>query len=215
MTKPKEESFSLEHLPEGSMSPVGLKLPRTLDYEQWAQLGPRFHAIHRRLGWYVGDWINFGEQKFGEKYAQAVSETGYDSGYLANLAWICRTFEQERRREALSFRHHQMVAGLDKPEQDRWLLLAEEKGWTSEELAERLKKKRKKGGGKDDAEEDPPQDDAAEWLRLTLKLTKEADRKDVRKALARGVEVYGVKTYAEVVAHWAVEALANWRKEKK
>ena len=208
-----KEEFSLEHLPEGSMSPVGLKLPRTLDYEQWAGLGPRFHAIHRRLAWYIGDWINFGEQKFGEKYAQAVTETGYDSGYLANLSWICRTFALERRREGLSFRHHQVVAGLEPPEQDRWLLLAEEKGWTSEELAERIKKKKKKGKG-GDAEDPPEPDDEAEWMRLTLKLAPADDRKDVQKALMKGLEIYGVKTHAQVVAHWAVEALARWRKEK-
>lgn len=203
--------FTLDNLPAGSISPIGLKLP-PMEYEEWRNVGLRLGRIGRSMAWFIGDWLNFGE-RYGEKYSQAASETHYDPGYLANVAWICRTFEHSRRREALSFRHHQVVAGLKPPEQDRWLLLAEEKKWTSEDLAERIKDKKKKG--KEGGGDDPPElDEAAEWLRLTLKLCAPDDRKDVQKALAKGLKVYGVKTHAQVVAHWAVEALARWKKEK-
>jgi hypothetical protein len=205
--------FSLENLPAGSLTPVSLKLPVSLTYEQWAQLGPRFHAIHRRLAWYVGDWINFGEQRFGEKYAQAVDDTGYDPGYLANVSWVCRAVEAPRRREDLTFGHHQEVAGLTPSDQEKWLLRAEEEKWTRDELRDRLKKKskKKKKGGDDATEADP----GAEWWRLTRQLVGPKNWKDVERALARGLEVYEVESHPLVVAHWANEALARWAKEPK
>lgn len=33
--------------------------------------------IEGAVQWWVGDWLNFGERKYGEKYAQGMDATGY------------------------------------------------------------------------------------------------------------------------------------------
>jgi len=47
---------------------------------------------------------------------------------------VARRFELERRRDNLSFAHHAEVAPLTQPEQDYWLRVAEEKGWSRNQL---------------------------------------------------------------------------------
>ncbi len=42
---------------------------------------------------------------------------------------VARAFVPERRRDALSFEMHKLVAGLPPDEQERWLNDAERQGW--------------------------------------------------------------------------------------
>jgi len=206
------EEFGLEKLPPGSITPTGLWLPATMTFEEWAEVGPGLSRIGRSIAWAVGDWLNYGEEKFGEKYSQAASDTGYDPGYLASLAWVARAIEPSRRREKLGWSHHQAVAGLEAAAQTEWLLLSEENGWTREELRDRLASKRKKKKPKNGDDSEEP---GAEWWRLTMQLVGKKNCEDVSRALTKGLEVYGVDTHALVVAHWAGEALARWAKDAK
>jgi hypothetical protein len=207
----RAEEFGLEKLPPGSITPTGLRLPATMPFEEWAEVGPGLSRIGRSIVWAIGDWLNYGEVKFGEKYSQAASDTGYDPGYLASLAWVSRAVEPSRRREKLGWSHHQAVAGLEAEQQTEWLLRAEQKGWTRAELRDQLASKRKKKLKNMDDGEKP----SAEWWRLTMRLVGKRNRKDVERALTRGLEVYGVDTHPLVVARWAGEALARWAKEAK
>jgi hypothetical protein len=61
---------------------------------------------------------------------------GRDRSYqtCANAAAVCRAFEISRRRETLSFSHHETVAALAPAEQDRLLGEADRQGWSRQEL---------------------------------------------------------------------------------
>jgi hypothetical protein len=74
--------------------------------------------------WGIGDWILYGNAKFGERYTRAATITGYDAQTLMNMVYVASKFEISRRREALSWSHHESVAALDREEQERWLDLA-------------------------------------------------------------------------------------------
>ena len=69
----------------------------------------------------IGDWLVYGEHTYGEMYAQALDATGFSYGTLANQVYVAQRFDFSRRRENLSFSHHQEVAALPPEEADELL----------------------------------------------------------------------------------------------
>jgi len=118
---------------------VGLVLPGDLPYEDWKQAGAKLYRIADSSVWCLGDWLAHGQQKYGDRYRTATKEAGLDYQTLRNYAWIARKFELSRRREELSFQHHAEVASLPAEEQDRWLDLAQQRGWSRNELRKNIR----------------------------------------------------------------------------
>jgi len=109
----------------GMLTPTGWTPPPALSYERWAALGHTFAQMDRSVGWWLADWILAGEARYGERFAQAVGETGLAEKTIANRLSVARAFPAFRRRDAVSWSHHQTVASLPAPDQDRLLDLAE------------------------------------------------------------------------------------------
>jgi hypothetical protein len=105
----------------GSLNPVGWLPEAELDQRTWARAGRRMSVIDRASQWWIGDWLRYGTQRWGEKYTQAAKITGYDVPSLRNMAWIASEFEISRRRDTLTWSHHSAVAALEPEEQERWL----------------------------------------------------------------------------------------------
>jgi hypothetical protein len=87
-------------------------------------VGRRFGEIGRCSQWWLGDWIKYGNAKFGERYSRAMKLTGYDVQSLMNMVYVASRFEISRRRENLSWSHHATLAPLDVAEQEYWLTRA-------------------------------------------------------------------------------------------
>jgi len=96
-----------------------------LDLAEWSEHGRRLGLMGRGSGWWIGDWLRYGNAKWGEKYARATSLTGYDIQTLMNMVWIASHIEISRRREKLSWSHHAAVASKPQHEQEYWLDRAE------------------------------------------------------------------------------------------
>ncbi|MDQ3933017.1 MAG: hypothetical protein M3340_00110 [Actinomycetota bacterium] len=77
--------------------------------------------MSRGAGWWIGDWLSYGNAKYGEKYSRAVKLTGYDIQTLKNMVYVASRFEPSRRRDVLSWTHHAEVAALSRDEQETWL----------------------------------------------------------------------------------------------
>jgi len=105
----------------GQVSTVAWVPPADLDPEEWAAAGRRFGAISRCSQWWVGDWIRYGTQKWGEKYVQAARITGYDIASLRNIAWVASQFDVSLRSDKLSWSHHALLAPLETDEKVYWL----------------------------------------------------------------------------------------------
>jgi N6-adenosine-specific RNA methylase IME4 len=89
--------------------------------------------------WWLGDWLRFGERKWGEQYKEAVDVTGYEYGTLRNAKMVADRFDDlSRRRDNLSFAHHQEVASLPQPDADRLLEEAASGGLSRNELRSRV-----------------------------------------------------------------------------
>jgi hypothetical protein len=92
---------------------------------EWLQHGKRFGSIGRAVGWWLGDWLRYGNSRFGDRYARAARITGYDVQTLTNMVYVSSRFDADERREGLSWSHHAAVAQLEPPERMAWLDLAQ------------------------------------------------------------------------------------------
>jgi len=116
-----------------------LAIGKELSYEEWESIGYELFKVNAAWQWWVGDWINYGEKKYGKTYEQALALTEKNKTTLEIAACVAREFEIFRRRN-LSFSHHQDVAGLDREQQDAILDQAEREGkprsWVREKVKE-------------------------------------------------------------------------------
>lgn len=124
----------------GRVMAVGLDLPDTITFEEWQAVGESLQGVNRSLQWWLGDWVRFGERKWGEKYTQAIEVSGKDYDTIAGAKRIADRFDFTRRRVNLSWSHHAEVAALPVDAADRFLDLAEEEGWSRNELRRHVNK---------------------------------------------------------------------------
>jgi hypothetical protein len=94
---------------------------RNLEHPAWVEVGRRLGAMSRVSNWWVGDWLQYGAAKWGEKYVEAARITGYDVKTLRNIAYVAKRFDLSQRRDKLTWSHHAEVAVLEPREQAQWL----------------------------------------------------------------------------------------------
>jgi hypothetical protein len=125
--------------PKVSFEATGISFAQDLTYEEWERLGVALAKVEECWQWWIGDWVNYGEKKYGETYEQAMEMTGKANQTLRHIATVCRSVELCRRRHNLSFAHHQEVAPLGPDDQDKWLDDAADKGMSRNELRRQIK----------------------------------------------------------------------------
>lgn len=117
----------------GRVTVTGLELPDGLSFGDWSSIGSTLKSVEHSVMWWIGDWARYGK-RYGEKYDSAIKATGYDYGTIANAKSVAARIEFSRRRENLSWSHHQEVASLGPDEADGLLDKAETDGWSQREL---------------------------------------------------------------------------------
>lgn len=105
----------------GITTEVSWIAPPEMTYEQWSGVGSTFQQISRSINWWIGDWLNTGELRWGEMAMQAVEETGRGVDSLLKCKAVATRFQPETRLDGLSWSHHRAVAYLDPLERDEWL----------------------------------------------------------------------------------------------
>jgi hypothetical protein len=96
-----------------------------MSFAEWLEHGRRLGLMGRSAGWWIGDWLRFGNWAYGERYVRASRVTGYDVQTLKNYVYVAGQIEASRRRDGLSWSHHAEVVALDAEAQERWLDRAE------------------------------------------------------------------------------------------
>ncbi len=137
-SEPGREVSGLRPHPSKKQPPSGRPLPAcltptswscdakgSLDLREWAEHGRRLGGIGRAVGWWIGDWLRYGNLQFGDRYARASRITGYDVQTLMNMVYVATHFDISQRREKLSWSHHAQVCALPVQERERWLDFAE------------------------------------------------------------------------------------------
>lgn len=106
-------------------SKTGLTFKDTITFQEWLAAGNKLSTMNKYIHFWIGDWLNYGEQKYGEMYAQALDETSYVYGTLRNDKWVSSRIPLSRRHDNLSWSHHYEVADLEPEDQDILLTKAE------------------------------------------------------------------------------------------
>lgn len=125
-----------------AVNPVAWVARDELELAEWVDYGRRIGVTGRSAGWWIGDWLRYGNARFGERYARASKTTGYDVQTLMNMVYVASRFAVSRRRESLSWSHHAELAALDPDEQERWLARAEGERWSVRDLRTELRNSR-------------------------------------------------------------------------
>lgn len=110
---------------EVRVTTVSWSADEDLDLAQWIRAGHRMGLTGRSAGWWLGDWLRYGNTRYGEKYSRAARITGYDTQTLMNMVYVASRIHPSRRREKLSWSHHAEVAAREPDAQERWLARAE------------------------------------------------------------------------------------------
>jgi N6-adenosine-specific RNA methylase IME4 len=142
----KDVEISGETIQIGSIKfhPNRVAISRDADIEDWRKGGVFVQRTQQSNLWWLGDWAEAGEEKFGEEAAQYVSSNHFSEAYLRRARWVCSKIAPNRRIKELSFEHHAAVAGLKEPEQDRWLKRALDKELSVLDLRRSMRKQQHK-----------------------------------------------------------------------
>lgn len=103
-------------------------------FEQWCDVWKFIQKASGAVHFWIGDALNYGEQKFGEMYTQAMETTGFDYQTLADDKYVASKVPISRRRDQLSFSSHREVAALPPEKQEELLERAEQEGLHSKDL---------------------------------------------------------------------------------
>ena len=120
-------------------SNVGLTTQGQPTFEEWQAAGDYLLYVESAIQWWIGDWLNYGESRWGEMYTQALSDTNYQEGTLRNLKSIAGKIEISRRNDKITFSHHVEGASLEPNQQNELLELAANEALTVRELRQRVK----------------------------------------------------------------------------
>jgi DNA modification methylase len=124
------------------LTSTGLILRTGLPYEQWEAVGIALQQIERTIQFALGDWLNYGDVTYGEKYAQAIEQTEHSYQALRDCAYVANNVKLSRRRDNLSFTHHREVAPLEPELQSEYLNWAISEGATVKELRQKIRQDR-------------------------------------------------------------------------
>lgn len=116
--------------------------PVEYEYESWVKDGELIFNLDQATPWLIGDWLNFGEARYGEKYSQALPhDANYSYNTLVVMGMVARAFPPHRRRPLrengfqISWSHYRIITPLAEGEQEQWLNRVEEEGWSRDQLA--------------------------------------------------------------------------------
>lgn len=190
----------------GEYSLVSLALPPAMPFEAWKPLGAGLSVVGSAYRWWLGDWMVYGENtygdKYGDKYEEALEMTGLAYQTLANIRWIALRFPVSRRRENLSWSHHEVVASFPDEEAEKWLDLAEEQRWSVMELRQAIR-------GEQQTKEAPSF--ALAFALLMAAIAEHKTKKIVMAATALKDSVLGGDLPGDIIVEFAVAFLKRLR----
>ena len=122
-----------------SIAGLALDIPQDLTFDEWVLVGGQIARRIDHSQFFVGDWANYGELKWGQLKSFAAAN-GLNYSSLRQYAWVSANVEKSTRVDKLSWHHHLEVAPLPPEEQKKWLALAVKNGWPVAELRRQIRR---------------------------------------------------------------------------
>lgn len=129
-------------IPGCKLTEKGAIFNKDLSFEEWQAIGGTLRYLEKSVLFWIGDWINYGEKNYGQKYTQALESTGYELATLQDAAYVTSKVETSLRNEHLGFSHHKAVAPLSKDDQERFLSKAQHEDLNYRELRIEIQKEK-------------------------------------------------------------------------
>jgi len=85
----------------------------------------RLAGVKLTLPRWIGDWLNYGEQKYGGMYKDIEKLTGLKNNTLRVYKYVASRIGMLNRINNLQWQHHRLVAKLSVDQQTHWLDTAE------------------------------------------------------------------------------------------
>jgi hypothetical protein len=121
---------------------TGLVVDGELDDEELRAVVRRLARMENAVRWWLGDililvknrWPKDSSPSFGATWDNVLADLGLETSTGAHYRRVSRAVPIERRRERLSWSHHERVASLPPAEQEELLERAEREGLSSQAL---------------------------------------------------------------------------------
>ena len=117
-----------------NISEVGMSFSNDLEYDEWYRLMQTLGRLETAFQFAIGDALNYGMSKYGEKYSNAIDATGFAYQSLANWTWVSKSVPLDNRVSGLTWSHHRAVATCSASEQQSLLLSAKARGISASDL---------------------------------------------------------------------------------
>jgi len=83
----REEVVRIASIPDAiHISDVGVTFSGQLDESDWIRLMGTLTRLEKAIQFSIGDALNYGNSRYGEKYSQAIEATGLTYQALANYS---------------------------------------------------------------------------------------------------------------------------------
>lgn len=189
------------------LTSTGIDIPADTTETQWTELGRALCRLGAAAQWLIGDWLAFGDRRWGKTYEQVAELTGYEVQSLRDMVYVVTHVSV--RTDKLSFSHHKIVAGLAPEDQQAWLTRAIENGASSKQLIAEIRHWRKSQkppalSGIEDASAQKTliSREKPRELRQFLKLASKAGQGD-RKAKQRALgQIVQLRQWLDDVEEW-------------
>ena len=109
------------------------------DFDHWERAGEFIRLTNQASQWWWGDWLNLGEERFGERASQALEDTRWEAETLAVYAWVSRKVPKVNRLSGVPFSHYLQLAKLDISVQKTWAETIKSNQWSQRQLRVALK----------------------------------------------------------------------------
>lgn len=132
-------NVSLEVLERtGALTPVSLTLPATISQDEYEALGTMLGTYRESLHWAIGDWLAYGERRWGEESYQLSEALGISEASRLQYVRVATLIAPARRMRGLSWTHHRHVAHLEPETQTELLQKAVDNGWSKRDLGDAI-----------------------------------------------------------------------------
>lgn len=131
----------------GQLSETGYTLPEGLSIGRWLGIGETLHRMERSVMWWLGDWWNYGERRYGEMASQTAKSkvedaTGHTFDTVRVAGYVAERFQFESRLSNVPWSYHQAVAPLDDDDAAALLREAVDNGWRRAQLREAVQERK-------------------------------------------------------------------------
>lgn len=177
-----------EALP-GLVRENGYLLPPTISFDRWREVGVTLQQMQKSVNWWAGDWLRFGEDKWGEQAYQAVAEiTGHGDEALKQAVWVASKFPESTRVPELSWAHHRAVSGLEPETRSALLQEAVAAKLSTRDLVARVKEKQEQQRAIPAASTPVCAADESAWMPQPSELTEDAAARMRFEMTMRGIK---------------------------